>query len=335
MHVRVNIRRVKQVVWLLCVATFAFAGWTFFDIYTSKERGDFTARKGAVFEEVLRRHVNDQARDRKPKGFYPQERYVKLWEARVDGSRKPVVEATDTLAAPEPERVVPDLATILDISLIMYATDPVERFVAITYKADAKTEPEGKVSRLHLSEGDPLAPPYDADIYNGMVKSIGLQEVTFRWGKGEVTLTPKLGAEGNQKPINQFDVAEKVDPTADIKQEPDDSIEVQPRVWVLGKKDRSRMEADPQRFIEEDINVRTITAAGGGRTQIEITQVAQGSMAEKFGAKAGDKIISVNEIPMSSLASAINWFKANSNLPEYRIVYERAGQVQTWTVHLK
>src|SRR5262245_28592207 len=116
MHVRVNIRRVKQLVWLLCAATFAFAGWTFFDIYTSKERGDYTARKSAVFEEVLRKHVNDQAgRSRKANVFYPQERYVKLWEARVDGSRKPLPVETPPEELAKIEKPLPELGTILDV----------------------------------------------------------------------------------------------------------------------------------------------------------------------------------------------------------------------------
>src|SRR5262249_27312962 len=143
----------------------------------------------------------------------------------------------------EVEKPLPDLASLIDVSLILYSPNPVERIVAITYKSDAKTDPEGKVSRLHLSEDDPLAQPYDADPYFGVIKSIGLQEVTFHWGKGDVKLTPKLGSEGNEKPINQFEVAEKVDPTKDIKEAPEDSLEVQPRVWVLGRKDRDRMQS--------------------------------------------------------------------------------------------
>ena len=71
MQLRVNIRKLKQIVWLLCALTFMGAGWTFFDIYTAKERGDYSARKGSVFEDLLKKHVNDQARVRQPKGFYP------------------------------------------------------------------------------------------------------------------------------------------------------------------------------------------------------------------------------------------------------------------------
>ncbi len=335
MQLRVNIRKLKQLVWLVCVLTFVYAGWTFFDIYTAKERGDYSARKGTVFEELLRKHVNDQARDRHPKGFYEQARYEALWTARTDGSRKPPPEQPKPTEVEAPKKVVEPLDTIVGISLVLYSVDPVERFVAITYLADARTAPEGKATRLHLSEGDPLMPPYDKEPYFGSVKSIGLQAVTFTWGEGETTLTPRLGTSGEDKPLDQFRVAERVDPTASITEAPDESIEVQPRVWVMGKRDLTRLREDPQRFMEEDINVRTITATGGGRTQIEITEVKQGSLAEKYGAKVGDRIISVNEIPMSSIAGAINWAKANPDLPEYRVVYERAGQQYTWTFHVK
>jgi hypothetical protein len=349
MQLRVNIRRVKQLVWLLCALTFVYAGYTFYEIYSDKTAGKYNARKPAIFAELLTRNVNTSSLNpRAGKGFYSEARYRQLWDARVDGSVAEIPKGPEEAAPPvEPKFVVPDLATIIDIGLVVYSASPVERFVALTYLGEAaKTggaspptgvATDGKQVRLHLSEGDPLKPPYDAAPYNGKVLRIGLQEVVFQWGEvgQEVTLTPGLGTDGAGQTLDQFRIAPKNDPTAGIAAAPEESVEVEPGHWLIGTKDISRMKDDPQVFMSEEMNLHSVTAAAGGRTELEVTEVKEGSLAAKYGVQTGDKIISVNGFPMSSVSAAINWAKANPDLPEYVVVYEHAGQQKTITIHVK
>jgi hypothetical protein len=336
MALRINIRKLKQLVWLLAIVTLGYAGWTFFDIYSKKESGNYNPRKSAIFREVLQRNINDTTREQRNKSFYPPERYDRIWKALVSGEVRPSdVPEDDWPPPPPPEPELPKLETIAKVNLVFYSLEPVSRFVAVSYADDATKVTQGKSRRLHLSEGDPLRPPYDEAPYNGRVVSIGLQEVTFQWGDEQVVLTPKLGSDGAGVPISRFDVAEYEDLVADVAEAPEQSVELEPGQWLMGTQDIERLSKDPQNFLTEELSVRTITMSDGGRSQLEITHVEPGSVAELYGAQPKDRIISVNGIPMNSVPGAVAWFKQNSGLPAYDIVYERAGQEKSLTIHVK
>jgi membrane-associated protease RseP (regulator of RpoE activity) len=340
MQMRVNIRNLKQLVWLFCVLVFLFAGWTFYQIFTAKQAGEYQARKRTFYENLLTRNVAQ--RDTTPKTWtqYVPDRYEKLWLARVDGSIREIDDGRTGDETPEEPTVapLPPLDTIIDVSLVLYSTDPVSRLVGIKYitpEASGGVLTDGKARRLHMAEGDPLMSPYDGDRYNGKVLEIGLQEVTFQWGDGTVTLTPGLGADGAGAPISEFEIDERDNPADDLDEAPEQSVEVRPGHWVMGTRDLESMRRDPQLFMSEEMNVRSITVPGGGRTQLEVAEVKPGSLAEQYGVLVGDRIISVNGIPMSSVSSAINWAKANPDLPEYVVVYERGGVTKTTTFYVK
>jgi hypothetical protein len=339
MQMRVNIRKLKQLVWLFCVLVFLFAGWTFFQIFTAKQAGEYQARRREFYEDLLTRNVAERKPTQKEWTQYVPDRYENLWGALVDGS----IRETDKPLGPGPEDEpeeppLAELDSIIDVSLVLYSSDPVSRLVGIKYttpEAAGGVLTDGKARRLHLSEGDPLMSPYDEAPYNGKVLEIGLQSVVFEWGDDSVTLTPGLGADGTGSPLSEFEVAEKDNPADDLEEVPAQSVEVRPGHWVMGTQDLETMRRDPQQFMAAELNVRSITVPGGGRTQLEVTEVKPGSLAAQYGALVGDRIISVNGIPMSSVASAINWAKANPDLSEYIIVYERGGVTKTTTFYVK
>jgi hypothetical protein len=207
MQLRVNVRKLKQFLWLLGVLAFAYAGWTFYDIYSAKQAGEYTARKMKAFEEILKRDIDEASRGKRKGGNYPPARYEKLWQALVNGEVRKGPEEPVPPPPDEPDIVVGELGSIVRIAKVLYSENPLIRFVALTYTDEAGAAAQtGKLRRLHLSEGDPLKAPYDAPPYNGRVKSIGMQEVVFQWGDGEVTLTPKLGTDGKGLPFSQFEV---------------------------------------------------------------------------------------------------------------------------------
>jgi len=364
MVVRINIRRVKALVWLASTATFVFAGWTFYDIFTQKQKKHYENRPRDFFvQQVLKANVRDQSGPTQ-KPFYEKERYEKLWDTLVNGEIR-VVEHTGESAGPvvPPKPEAPPIDTVVDVGLILWAPEPESRFVAITYKtpgapaaATAGTAPgatpgaaaaaasaggtisDGKELRLHLSEGDPLKPPFDSQPYNGKVLRIDQQVVTFQWGEGEATITPGLGAGGSGVPLSMWTIPSPEDVAAGVTERPETTTQLETGHWLMGRKDIAQANENPQRFLDEQINIRTVSPASGGHSSLELTEdPPPGSLAAQFGAKKGDKIISVNGIPMSSKASAINWFKQNSDLATYVIVYEPAGtgKQETLTIHVK
>jgi len=338
MQLRVNIRKLKQSLWLLGVLAFAYASWTFYDIYSTKQAGDYTARKLKVFEEILNRDVDEASRGKHKAVGYQADRYTKLWEALINGEVRKGPEADENVPPPEPvEPAVPDLSTVVDIDAVLYSDEPLGRFIALSYKDESGAAAQaGKLRRLHLSEGDPLKPPYDAAPYNGRVESIGMQEVKFHWGEGDVTLTPQLGTAGKGLPFDQFAVPPRDDPLAAVAAAPAQSQQLGPGKWLIGTDDIGRIKRDPQSFLSTELNVRTITPPSGGHSSLEVLEdPPPGSLAAEYGVKAKDRLISVNGIPLSSLSAAANWFNSNDNLHEYVIVYERAGQQYSTTVYLK
>ena len=344
MALRVNIRKLKQLLWFSGVLAFAYAGWTFYDIYSAKQAGEYTARKLKVFEDILKRDMNEASRNKHKAAVYPPTRYDKVWLALVNGEVRKGPEEDVPDGPTEPAApVVPPLADVIDISTVLYAQDPVLRFVALSYKDEAAAGGAagaagagGKVRQLHLSEGDPLKPPYDAPPYNGKVLAIGPQEIKFQWGEGDATVTPQLGVGGQGLPFDRFAVPDAEDPLAAIEQAPAQSVELSPGKWIIGTDDIARIERDPQAFLAEELKVRTVTPPNGGRSSLEVLEdPPPGSLAAAYGVKAKDRLISVNGIPMSSLSAAANWFKSNDGLSEYVIVYERAGEQHTMTVYAK
>lgn len=347
MQVRINIRKTKGLIWLLGAGAFVFAGWTFYDIFTQKQDKHYDARSSSYFKkEVLQRNVPDQPVSTAKK-FYPREDYEKLWDCLIDGTVRPSAPSGDQVIKQEEVKPqAPPIDTIVQIGLIVWSAQPAERFAAITYKTGGSAPPApagappttvaSKQERLHLSEGDPLQPPYDAAPYNGKVLKIAEQEVTFFWGEGEVTITPKLGRDGTGQPARVFGVSgPEEDPAAALAQSPEATTQLKPGHWIIGTKDRERADKDLKIFLDEELNVRTITPSGGGRSSLELTDVKPGSLAAQFGAQKGDRIISVNGIPMSSYSGAVSWFKQNSGLPSYVVVYERNGKQDTVTIHSK
>jgi len=338
MQIRVNIRKLKQTLWLLGVLAFAYSGWTFYDIYSAKKAGTYNPRKKDVFASIVTRDIDEAARAKPKVVGYQSDRYTKLWETLLNGElRKGPDDDVKPVDTTPPVPVVPELSTVIQITTVLFSEEPLGRFVALTYKDEAGgAQGAGKQRRLHLSEGDPLKAPYDAAPYNGKVTSIKAQEVTFHWGEGEVTLTPQLGTGGKGLPFDQFAVRPKDDPLAALPEAPVKSVELSPGKWVIGTDDIARIQGDAQSFLSKELNVRTITPPSGGRSSLEVVEdPPPGSLAAAYGVKAHDRLISVNGIPLSSMSAAANWFKANDSLHEYVIVYERAGEKQTMTIYNK
>lgn len=335
-----NIRKLKTLLWVFCLAAFVGAGYTFYDIWSGKKELRYKAREATIFHDLIQSKVGEVETRNDGPVYYSPERYQGLWLARLDGSLPPVIELAEAGEGGKPVEqafVLPPISSVLNLGMIVYADKPLDRFVALTYTdGQPGMAVQGKARRLHVSEGEALKAPYDEAPYFGKLLSIGRQSVTFQWGEHEEQVTPGLGSDGTQKPIADWTFDEVVDPTAALDGVPEESIELEPGKWVIGQNDLQLIEDDAQRILNEDLNIRSLPPSGEGkRSTLELTHVEPGSLPSRYGFSSGDRILSVNGIPMTSLASATNWYKQNSTLPSYHVVYERLGAQKAMTIYNK
>lgn len=328
MALRVNIRHVKGVVYVACVLAAAGAVVQFLELYTAKKEKRFTAREDAVYRELLHRDLSG-AQVQLGTDLPGQAVLDSLHLARVDGSLPPQAEEApeaDLTEATTSEVAVTPLEDVLQLGMVLYHEAPAHRLIAITFAEDAQVDIQSKEHRLYFGEGDTLLPPYDAEPYLGRVEAIGLQEVTFSWGGEQVVISPALGVEGDAPPLSEFDVAAVRDPWEGRDVLPDESLELEPGVWLIGREDREHVSRNLDALLDSEMSMRTIHKPEGGASELEVTGVAPDSLPARLGVESGDRIISVNGIPMPSVAAAINWGKANPDLPRYEIRLERRGK---------
>lgn len=336
---RLNIRTLKSLSWLAVVLAFAWAGFIFWDIYEGKEKeGRYEPRLRSVFVEILESRT-DEARDfRDSRNTYGKNDQEKPWLVRTDGSVKPKPKPPESEKDKGPkqpvEKPLEKLSDVINVSMVVWSNDPLDRFVAVRYAEDAK-EPSvnAKSRRLHLSPGDPLRSPYDAGRYNGKVLSIDKQAVTFSWGGEEVTLNPPLGRDGEGERADLWNVRERPDVLAEFGgARPAETQRLSDGSVIIGTNDidvfRSRGAE-----IFESIGPRTVTPKNSSDGMVELTNVPEDSIIRSYGFKSGDRIISVNGIPMSSTSQAWNWYEQNPDLPSYHVKYESSGQEKSTTIH--
>jgi len=329
MAVRVNIRQVKALVYVACALAAGGAVMQFWELYTAKREKRFAPRPREVYRELLYRDLSGATVDIGA-DLPDQEVLDSLHLARVDGSMPPEVDETEPAeeegaAGAEQVQITP-VEDVLELGMVLYHEVPAHRLVAITYAEDAQVDPQTKERRLYYAEGDTLLPPYDDEPYHGRVVGIGMQEVTFSWGGEEVEVTPQLGTEGTAAPLADFEVPEQADPWEGYETLPAESVEVEPGVWLIGREDRQHVRRNFDRILSEEVSLRTIHKPSGGASELEVTDVAPRSLPARLGVETGDRLISVNGIPMPSIAAAINWGKANPDLPRYEIRFERRGK---------
>jgi len=335
-----NLRKLKTLLWVLCLLALFGSGYVFYDIFRGREDGRFKPRSAAYFHELIKSKAEEVGAMNSGQVYYTPERYEGLWLARIDGSLPPEpVSPDDELgkSAAEKAFVLPPIGSILKVGMIVYSDDPVDRFVSLTYQEQAGQSGQvGKVRRLHISEGQALKAPYDTAPYFGKLLTITRQTATFQWGENEQVVTPGLGNDGDQNPISEWSIDEIEDPLAGLDGIPEETIELGPGMWVIGSVDRKLIEEDGQKILREDLTLRAIPPKKDGkRSMLELTHVEPGSLPARLGFASGDRIISVNGIPMVSQAAAVNWYKQNSGLPAYLVVYQRRGAVKSMTVYSK
>lgn len=329
-----TIRKLKALLWILCLVALLGAGYTFYGIWQGKQEDRYTARAQTYFNDLIQSRT-DEVQPNRTADRYDQSRVETLWTVNIIGKEEPKVDPTAAVEANQPRQpTVPPIDQVLNVGTIVWSEDPLDRMVKLTYSDQgAPTGLGNKVRGLWVSEGQALKPPYDEAPYNGRLVAIEEQTVRFQWAEGEQELNPGLGKDGDQPPLKDLNLPSEEDALAGLEELPEESLELEEGVWVMGTKDRETLAADPQKLLREDLQFRTIPPPKeGGRSSLELREVKPDSLPARYGMMSGDRIISVNGVPISSEASAINYYKQNPDLHSYQIVYTRRGAQRTLTI---
>lgn len=213
-----NLRKLKTLLWVLCLLALLGSGYVFYDIFRGKKDGRFNPRSATYFEVLINSRGDEVGAMNSRQVYYTPERYEGLWLARIDGSLPPEPESPEdqsAKSATEKVFVLPPISSILKIGMILYSDDSVDRFVSVSYQEPAGQSGQvSKVRRLHISEGQELEAPYDKAPYFGKLLTVTRQTATFQWGENEVVVTPGLGNDGDQNPISEWSIDEIDDPSS-------------------------------------------------------------------------------------------------------------------------
>lgn len=103
--------------------------------------------------------------------------------------------------------------------------------------------------------------------------------------------------------------------------------------YRLGTEDVTQIGEDYARILSEEVRTRVHRDPNTGRPDgVELTQVAESSVASRHGARAGDVIKSINGHPVTSKSEALAFVKNNKDMyDKWEVVVSNLGQERTVT----
>ena len=134
-------------------------------------------------------------------------------------------------------------------------------------------------------------------------------------------------------PLRKRVVKSYIASTADTPEDLPARTERRNGQYYLGTEDAAAFASDYQSILSQDVRTRTFMK-DGKRAGVELTEVKEGSIAARHGARSGDVVISINGTPVSSQQEAISFAKANSDrYSVWTVEVLRLGRVETVVYH--
>jgi len=326
MPMLLNVRKVKGIVWALVIFTIAGILFVLVDIIKKDRRGDFKSKQTRVFQAKLMSGYSDErGTATKAKNIND---YYALWKNRIDGSRR---KDPNEEAANQKKEEIPKnepISNVLEVSMVLHSPGaPEESLVRILYTND---QPEEKSLTRHLwcKEGDPLNSPYDKAPRSGKIVRIEEDQVVFSWFGEETALGPKSFVSSADKVLARAQGKEGFpeDPASKYRNKPpEETVEFKPGHYALSEKEYKDYTQNYESILG-DVSLSTYRNPETGKESIKLGEVKENSIVHQRGARMGDILISINGIPVSSKAAAINYFKKNPDLGAYTVEIERQGR---------
>ena len=116
---------------------------------------------------------------------------------------------------------------------------------------------------------------------------------------------------------------------------PTQTVQIGKNDYRLGAEDVALIGENYASILSEEVLTRRHRNPNTGRYDgIELTQVAEGSVASRHGARAGDVIKSINGHPVTSKQEALSFVKNNQDMyDKWQVVVSNLGQERTVTFY--
>jgi len=321
-----NVRKTKGIVWTFVVLTIAGILFVLIDIIQKDRRGDFKHKPTKVFQaKLMSGYSAERGTTKKSKNIND---YYALWKNRIDGSRRKDPNEERNKKNEEEIPKNEPISNVLEVSMVLHSPAvPEESLARILYTKDQTTE---KTLTRHLwcKEGDPLKSPYNKPPRSGKILKITEDQVVFSWFGEETGLGPKSFDSSADKVLARAKGKKGFpeDPALQYRNKPpEETVEFKPDHYALSEKEY-RDYTENYDSILNNVSLTTYRNPETGKESIKLGEVKENSVVYQRGARRGDILISINGIPVSSKAAAINYFKKNPDLGSYTVEIDRQGR---------
>jgi len=325
MRLFVNTRKVKSILWGFNVLAVLGVLFVLVTILNKEREGEYKARSSVDFSNKMEAGATVERGG--PRGRKDVLSYSSLWNARIDGSvRASLTEVanTDTSLIPENE----PLENVLELSMILHTPDaPEQSKVRVRYLKDVTVE---KTLSLDLwsKEGDHLKPPYDAAPSSGKILRIGEKQVVFAWFGREVVVGPKSFQSDADRNLatSRGEEGFPEDPLKTYrKNPPEETEEFREGHFAISSQEYNQVTKGYEKLLDE-VKLTTYSNPETGKEAIKLASVEQDSLVHRRGFRRNDILISINGIPISSKAAAVNYFKQHPKEGRYVVEIDRMGR---------
>jgi hypothetical protein len=255
----------------------------------------------------------------------------------------PPTQAERAAKAPEPEPVASTIDKLVKVlGYSVDGDDPAGGKAILKYLPEARVPPPklepGQIARDGVLKyvGDRL----DSPISHIRVVAVTPDGVEFAYDDerpNEVLTPAEYDLSTRMSYVDAADLKERRPefniPVARGQSIPTETTALGRNRFRLGTEDMQTIGEDFSRILSEEVHTRRHRDPNTGRYDgIEITSVAEGSIASRHGARSGDVIKSINGHPVTSPPEAIAFVKNNQDMyDKWEVVVSNLGQERTVT----
>jgi hypothetical protein len=336
---RVQIRHWRGLIWVVTVGLGLFSAWNVKQIWDHNKGNLYKPKPRDKFDQVIASAQGDiPSDDLKPPSWTDYQALAKTCPINGYEPVKPTAEPVATTQEPVklPEKPIRD---VLVVTQVIEAPDDLGR-VVVKYKDDT-TKPLKDETILKV--GAPLAPPYDGEPFNAVLKATRADTAVFQWCGKEVEVRPvrKEDLKGDKtKPATATAAVAKSTSTTISDDEKsilekykatDKTATYAENAYVVGKRDYDEIAGNPDLYLRD----ARISERPGPNKTTELVVGALGpkkALATEYGIQANDVLVSINGVAMNTKAQAYDYVRNNSDLEKYVVVIKRSGREISKTV---
>ena len=331
---RLQTRHWRALTWVATLGVACGAGAMLWTIVKNFRSGHYRSRSSSDFNAIIEAAIGTIKKDQI--GVTPKADYAHLWTSPINGHVKVETVTTNVPPPPPPPPTKKPIAEVLLVKAVTYAPDDGGR-VVVEYKDDSATS-LAHTDQLILKVGAKLVQPYDAEPFNGSLKTIKSSAAVFNWCGEEIEIHPTLRQEiPKDRKLDKLKGGGKANALSsqdekDLDQHKDakETIALGNERYLVGSDDRDNMNKNGDKFFE-DVTIKSRPGADKKQEVVLGGIRPKSTLATNYGVQNDDVVVSINGNPVVSKNQAIQWARENPNLPRYDVVIRRKGKEITKT----